>query len=97
MTDKPDYGCSGGRLAARNEPWMLVRLTKASSVWGRREAFSAGRDAPALRQARTPAATARGECQVGSAHFRRDIAAKAPPNLWQRVSARSDLKEFREE
>jgi hypothetical protein len=45
---------------------------------GLREVFPAGRDAPALRQARTPAATGeREKIHFAGADFRREIEAQA--------------------
>jgi phosphoribosylamine-glycine ligase len=71
----------------------LLRIQqKDSAHWVIVRFFSAGRDAPALRQARTPAATNTGKdlkaaqdaayaavekIHFDGAHFRRDIAAKA--------------------
>ena len=48
----------GGITAARKERWNLPRSTKFSTRLIVREVFSAGLEAPALRQAGMPAATA---------------------------------------
>ena|SRR5208283_5120067 len=44
----------GGRPAARKERWKPRAALKIFSTVGVGEGFSAGRDAPALRQARCP-------------------------------------------
>ena len=58
--------------------WQFFRFTIESGMVGLWEVFSAGRDAPALRQARTPAATGeREKIHFADAHFRREIEAQA--------------------
>ena len=58
--------------------WQFFRFTIESGMVGLWEVFSAGRDAPALLQARTPAATGeREKIHFADAHFRREIEAQA--------------------
>ena len=68
----------GGIPAARKERWNLPRSTKFSTRLIVREVFSAGLEAPALRQARMPAATAELK-QLRDLHIELKVKPPTPP------------------